>query len=74
MDIWNTETAISKIPGLEIDTPRWIDKDISPADIAAIIQGGCASGAYMPAVIFRLLLLLAFLLFVLCDNTLEKHP
>ena len=30
--------------------PQWINQDISPADIAAINQGGCESGAYMPAV------------------------
>jgi hypothetical protein len=28
----------------------WIDQNITPYDIAAICQGGCASGAYMPAV------------------------
>jgi len=52
MDLWNTETAISEIPGLEIDIPRWIGQYISPYDIAAIVQGGCASGAYMPAVTY----------------------
>ena len=34
---------------LGIDTPEWIEP-VSPADIAAICQGGCDSGAYMPAV------------------------
>jgi len=53
MDIWNTETAIAEIPGLDIDIPAWISDDISPADVAAIVQGGCASGAYMPAVTYR---------------------
>ena len=52
MDIWNTDTAISKIDGLDIAIPAWIDDDITPADIAAIIQGGCGSGAYMPAVTY----------------------
>ena len=28
------------------------DPDFSPNDIAAVIQGGCASGAYMPAVTY----------------------
>lgn len=32
--------------------PTWITQDLSPADIAAINQGGCASGAYMPAVTY----------------------
>ena len=52
MDIWNTDTAISEIPGLNIAIPHWINDDISPADVAAIVQGGCASGAYMPAVTY----------------------
>ena len=52
MDIWNTDTAISKIDGLDINIPHWIDDDITPADVAAIVQGGCASGAYMPAVTY----------------------
>lgn len=52
MDIWNTDTAITEIPGLNIAIPQWIEDDITPADIAAIIQGGCASGAYIPAVTY----------------------
>ena len=52
MDIWNTDTAIRFIDGLDIDMPAWLENDISPADVAAIIQGGCASGAYMPAVTY----------------------
>jgi 2'-5' RNA ligase len=53
MDLWNTETPISEIPGLEIDIPDWIEGDISPSDVASIAQGGCASGAYMPAVTYH---------------------
>jgi len=34
----------------DIALPSWISPEISPATIVAIIQGGCASGAYMPAV------------------------
>ena len=56
MDIWNTDTAISKIDGLDITIPAWIDQDISPYDVAAICQGSCASGAYMPAVTYHLAL------------------
>ena len=52
MDIWNTDTAIRFIDGLDIDMPAWLEGDISPADVAAIVQGGCASGAYMPAVTY----------------------
>lgn len=53
MDLWNTETPISEIPGLDLDVPHWIEQDISPSTVAAIVQGGCASGAYMPAVTYR---------------------
>ena len=54
MDLWNTETAIRLLTGGDdIDLPRWIDEDISPSDVAAICQGGCASGAYMPAVTYH---------------------
>ena len=52
MDLWNTDTPINEINGLDIDVPAWIDQDITPADVAAIVQGGCASGAYMPAVTY----------------------
>jgi len=52
MDLWNTDTPINEINGLDIDVPGWIDQDITPADVAAIVQGGCASGAYMPAVTY----------------------
>lgn len=34
---------------LGVEVPRWIDQDISPSTIQAILQGGCASGAYMQA-------------------------
>lgn len=53
MDLWNTETPIKDIEGLDIDLPSWLIDDISPSDVAAIIQGGCASGAYMPAVTYH---------------------
>lgn len=35
-----------------IDIPAWMDQDIALADIDAIYEGGCASGAYMPAVTY----------------------
>jgi len=34
--------------------PAWITQALSPYDLAAINQGGCASGAYMPAVTYHL--------------------
>ena len=36
-----------------IYVPDWIDQDISLDDINNILQGGCASGAYMPAVTYH---------------------
>ena len=49
-DLWEHDDVT--VESLDIDVPRWIEQDISCADIAAIIQGGCASGAYMPAVTY----------------------
>ena len=51
-DLWNTETPISECAP-DVGVPDWIEGDISPCDIAAILQGGCASGAYMPAVTYH---------------------
>ncbi len=48
-DIWNDETPVSEY-GIEV--PSWIEQDVTAQDIAAIMQGGCASGAYMPAVTY----------------------
>ena len=36
------------------DQPEWIEGELSIADIQAIQQGGCASGAYMPAVTYHM--------------------
>lgn len=47
--LWEHEEPVTE---LGIDVPAWIDQDITPADVAAIVQGGCASGAYMPAVTY----------------------
>lgn len=35
-----------------VDVPAWIEPDITAGDVAAIVQGGCDSGAYMPAVTY----------------------
>ena len=48
-ELWNHETELSK---LGIDPPKWITQSIDTSQLAAIIQGGCASGAYMPAVTY----------------------
>ena len=34
------------------NTPAWIEGELEVCDIASIQQGGCASGAYMPAVTY----------------------
>jgi len=47
--LWNNDDPITN---LGIEVPRWIEQDITPYDVAAILQGGCASGAYMPAVTY----------------------
>jgi hypothetical protein len=49
-EIWDCETPISEL--LHRDVPHWISQDISANDVIAICQGGCDSGAYMPAVTY----------------------
>ena len=51
-EMWNNDDPISDL-NVDIEVPGWIDQDISPQNIAAIVQGGCASGAYMPAVTYH---------------------
>jgi len=48
--IWNCEKPVAEL--LDCDVPDWIEQDICPSTIASICQGGCASGAYMPAVTY----------------------
>ena len=45
--LWSTEEEVKSF-GIEV--PKWIDSDIGASQVAAILQGGCDSGAYMPAV------------------------
>ena len=51
MDLWNNDTPIADLD-TDITIPAWIEQDITAYDVAAIQQGGCASGAYMPAVTY----------------------
>ena len=51
-EIWNDDTPITDLD-VDIEVPGWIEQDISPQDVAAIVQGGCESGAYMPAVTYH---------------------
>lgn len=48
----NQDTEIRSIEELDIEIPNWIDQAITVGDIQAIVQGGCASGAYMKAVTY----------------------
>ena len=49
MSLWDYDgVCVSE----HIEVPPWIEQDITLYDIAAIVQGGCASGAYMPAVTY----------------------
>ncbi len=50
--LWNDDEPIAdRFDG--IDVPDWIEPDISPSTVMSIYQGGCASGAYMPAVTYH---------------------
>lgn len=49
--MWENEEI--EVQSLGIDVQPWIDWDITVGAVAAIIQGGCASGAYMPAVTYH---------------------
>ncbi len=46
------EFGNKEVKELGIDVPEWIEQDITVYDVQAIVQGGCASGAYMPAVTY----------------------
>ena len=51
MDLWNCDEPITDYDET-FTVPPWIEQDITPATVAAILQGGCDSGAYMPAVTY----------------------
>lgn len=42
----------TKASDMGLDVPYWIDQTITKGEIEAIEQGGCSSGAYMPAVTY----------------------
>ena len=52
-NLWDNDEPVSD---LGIDVSQWIDGSwihkITPCDVAAILQGGCSSGAWMPAVTY----------------------
>ena len=37
---------------LGVDVPAWIDQDITVGTVTNIVQDGCESGVYMPAVVY----------------------
>lgn len=41
-----------EVSKLGIELPEWIESDLLVCDVYAISEGGCASGAYMPAVTY----------------------
>ena len=50
----NAHTYDTQVSELEdVLVPDWIDDDITLGDVQAIQYGGCASGAYMPAVTYH---------------------
>lgn len=49
--LYNEDTK--KVSDFDIDVPSWIEQDITPNDVAGILEGGCASGTYMPAVTYH---------------------
>lgn len=42
-----------EVRSFDIEVPAWIEQDITCSDVAAVLQGGCESGAYMPAVTYH---------------------
>jgi hypothetical protein len=56
-DLWNIDKPVTdyceEAEPPELDVPDWIEQDITCSTVAAIVQGGCASGAYMPAVTYH---------------------
>lgn len=47
-EMWENEESVTE---LGISVPAWME-DVSPCDVIAVYQGGCGSGAYMPAVTY----------------------
>ena len=56
-NLWEIEDPIVELaeeyPNQEWpEVPDWVSPGVDPSTVAAIVQGGCASGAYMPAVTY----------------------
>ena len=50
---WSGEEAERDVEDYGIERPFWIEDGVSIYTLDAIRYGGCASGAYMPAVTYR---------------------
>lgn len=48
--ICNSSATVAETLGIII--PHWIDSEIGVSTVASIVQSGCHSGAYMPAVTY----------------------
>ncbi len=48
--IWNSDATVTETLGINV--PHWLDQEIGVSTVASIVQGGCNSGAYMPAVTY----------------------
>jgi len=48
MDLYDIEKPVSEF----CTVPAWIEQDIEVNQVAGVVEGGCASGAYMPAVTY----------------------
>jgi hypothetical protein len=48
-ELYENEHEVSRFT----DVPDWVEQDIDTTQLAAILEGGCASGAYMPAVTYH---------------------
>lgn len=47
------DQKIKSLQDFNNEIPAWIDQEITVGQVRAIMQDGCASGAYMPAVTYH---------------------
>jgi hypothetical protein len=49
-EIWNSDETVADKLGIGI--PAWVEQEIGVSTVASIVQSGCNSGSYMPAVTY----------------------
>lgn len=49
-ETWNSDATVAETLGINI--PAWVEQEICVSTVASIVQSGCNSGAYMPAVTY----------------------